>query len=107
MARIIELLIVTIQITRFRLNIIPIVDLRKDIGLYDGLRFILQKDSITIKNTIRMVQEIIDAAIQPLTKTSTWYGVWFALALRKEIMRLVHASVAKIKERYLGQDEEK
>lgn len=44
------------------------------------------------------IADVIGAALEPLTKTDTWYGVWFALALRKEIYKTVHVGASKARQ---------
>lgn len=35
------------------------------------------------------ILEVIEAAFEPLTRWEAWYGVWFALALRKEMRKTI------------------
>lgn len=54
-----------------------------------------------------MIQEVFTAVLEPLTKSETWYGVWFALALRKEIYKTVRVGASKIRDRVqTGEDDE-
>lgn len=47
---------------------------------------------------ISAIADVINAALQPLTNSETWYGVWFALALRKEIYKTAHVGASKARE---------
>lgn len=49
-----------------------------------------------------MLNAIIEAVLQPLTQTSTWYGIMLALAFTKHVRRFVEGileiTIGKIKD---------
>lgn len=52
------------------------------------------------------IEEIVRGATQPLVNSDTWYGVWFALAMRKEIRKFFESISEHARERIFLNDEE-
>lgn len=54
-----------------------------------------------------MIEEVISTALKPLTKEEAWYGIWFAIALRKILMRTIRRAFDGLIKRYFDNQEDK
>jgi len=46
-----------------------------------------------------MIGEVYQAAVEPLTETNTWYGIFLAFSFTKGVKRIVNNMLERVNER--------